>query len=191
MPNFKTKPTLTAPEGTVKLGPFTETDIPTMLAILEIPDVNNLTGSVDEFIDTTTPMSAAERESTTDWYRTRNAQTDRLDLAIEYDNQVVGEVVLNNYDEEANMSNIRILISDDFVGRGIGTQALKLMAKYAFNDVGLTALTLDVATFNPRAKHVYEKIGFIEVGVLKDDLNISGKNYDSILMKLTPDNLAK
>ena len=39
---------------------------------------------------------------------------------------------------------------------------------------------------------LYEKIDTLrEVGVLKDDLNISGKNYDSILMKLTPDNLAK
>lgn len=59
------------------------------------------------------------------------------------------------------------------------------MTDYIFKETSLSALTLDVFEFNPKAKHVYEKIGFEAFGRLEAEAIIDGKAYDSIEMILT------
>ena len=44
--------------------------------------------------------------------------------------------------------------------RGLGTEAIRRFVRYAFEDRGLDAVELNVYAHNPRAKHVYEKVGF-------------------------------
>lgn len=183
MVNFSIKPTLR--DDIVTLRPVEEQDIPTLLDILSMPNVNNLTGSSDTFLTEKVELTAEDVQKTTNWYKTRNDQKDRLDLVIQYDAVVVGEVVINLYNEEKNQANFRILISDDYVGKGIGQRALTLLIHYVFQELGLDALTLDVFEFNPRAAHVYEKAGFQEVGRLKNEIEVDGTSYDSIEMILT------
>lgn len=180
---FNFKPTLS--NETVTLRPFREEDIPAMLEMLTMPNVNNLTGVSDTFLTEKIELTDDVKQKTTEWYKTRNSQQDRLDLAIEYNDVVVGEVVINSYDEIKNQANFRVLISDDYVNKGIGSNALRLLLPYIFNEVGLSALTLDVFEFNPRASHVYEKVGFEEIGRLKNEIEVDGKSYDSIEMILT------
>lgn len=187
MINFMNKPTLTEKTGRVVLWPFQSEDISTMLDILSLPGVNNLTSSVDEFTHEKVVMPADEREKTIAWYQTRNQQNDHMDLAIVYSNVLVGEVVLNNYEAKAESCNIRILIADSHTNLGIGSVALSLMIDAAFNRLTSKMITLDVASFNPRARHVYEKLGFKPTAVLANDYTISGQRYDSTVMTVTPE----
>lgn len=181
--NFRKKPTLKKED--IILRPFIKEDIDVMLDILTMPDVNNLTGSTETFLTERLTLSAEEKEKTIKWYQTRNEQTDRLDLAIEFEHVIVGEVVINLYDSKQNQANLRILISDEYAGKGIGTKALEVVTNYIFKETSLSALTLDVFEFNPKAKHVYEKIGFETFGRLEAEATIDGKAYDSIEMILT------
>jgi diamine N-acetyltransferase len=180
---FSLKPTLS--NETVTLRPFREEDIPVMLKLLTMPNVNNLTGVSDTFLTENIILPDDVKQKTIEWYKTRNSQQDRLDLAIEYSGVVVGEVVINLYDEIKNQANFRVLISDDYVNKGIGSNALTLLLPYVFNELELSALTLDVFEFNPRASHVYKKVGFEEIGRLKNEIEVDGQNYDSIEMILT------
>lgn len=181
--NVKEKPTLRKDD--IFLRPFIEQDINVLLNILTMPNVINLTGSTETFLTEKVTLSDEEKEKTIKWYQTRNEQTDRLDLAIEFEAVTVGEVVINLYDEKKNQANLRILISDDYAGKGIGTKALEAMTEYIFKETSLSALTLDVFEFNPKAKHVYEKIGFEAFGRLEAEAIIDDKAYDSIEMILT------
>ncbi|WP_235848372.1 GNAT family N-acetyltransferase [Litchfieldia alkalitelluris] len=121
------------------------------------------------------------------WYSTRNEQTDRLDLAIMDKSQdiTVGEVVANLYDEKNQSMNFRILIGPRGRNRGLGTEATQLFIDYLFTHTNLLQLTLSVFDFNPRAKNVYEKIGFVVESIDKNDLEYEGEMIDSINMKLT------
>lgn len=76
----------------VVLRPFKDEDFPFIEECLQDPEVLKLTGSSSDF----------NRESILHWYNTRNEQTDRLDLAIVDQSQVllVGVVVVNLYDEK-------------------------------------------------------------------------------------------
>ena len=178
MIDLKTKPTLVGEK--VILRPFTDEDFPYLEECLKDPEVIKLTGSSAEY----------DREVTMNWYGTRNVQTDRLDLAIVDQSQtiLVGEVVVNVYDEENQSMNFRILIGPRGRNRGLGTEATQLMVDYIFKNTNLNQLTLSVFVFNPRAKNVYEKVGFVKYSVDKNELEFEGQWIDSINMKLSRDN---
>jgi RimJ/RimL family protein N-acetyltransferase len=165
-------------EGTkVILRPFKAEDFPFIEECLKDQEVIKLTGSSADF----------DRETAINWYNSRNEQTDRLDLAIvdKSADHLVGEVVVNFYDERTQGMNFRILIGPRGRNRGLGTEATQLMIDYIFQHTNLKQLTLSVYEFNPRARTVYEKIGFVFESLDKNDLEFEGKWIDSINMKLT------
>jgi len=165
----------------VTLRPFKEEDFPHIKACLTDEEVLKLTGSDMDF------DFEEEEENILDWYRSRHTQTDRLDLAIVDPilDILVGEAVINLYDESTHSMNFRILIGPQGRNRGLGTEATLLLIDYVFKNTTLHYLTLDVLEFNPRARHVYEKIGFVKNGVHKNELEFEGEWIDSIQMKLT------
>ncbi|SFJ88823.1 diamine N-acetyltransferase [Halobacillus dabanensis] len=159
------------------LRPFQNGDFPYIEECLKDPEVLKLTGSDAGF----------NRDTVHQWYDTRNEQTDRLDLAIvdRFQDILVGEVVLNLYEEKSNSMNFRILIGPKGRNRGLGTEATQQIIDYAFKNTNLNQLTLSVYDFNPRAKKVYEKVGFVVESIDENDLEFEGEWVDSINMKLT------
>ncbi|PID05433.1 GNAT family N-acetyltransferase [Sporosarcina sp. P31] len=167
----------------VVLRPFKDEDFPFIEECLKDPEVLKLTGSSSDF----------NRESILQWYNTRNEQTDRLDLAIVDQSQglLVGEVVVNLYDEKNHSMNFRILIGPRGRNRGLGTETTQLIIDYIFTNTTLNQLTLSVFDFNPRAKYVYEKVGFEIENIDKNDLEFEGEWIDSINMKLKKESWLK
>ncbi|CEI83080.1 acetyltransferase [Oceanobacillus oncorhynchi subsp. incaldanensis] len=165
----------------VTLRPFKEEDFPHINACLTDEEVLKLTGSDMDF------DFEEEEENILGWYRSRHTQTDRLDLAIvdSFLDILVGEAVINLYDESTHSMNFRILIGPQGRNRGLGTEATQLLIDYVFKNTTLHYLTLDVLEFNPRARHVYEKIGFVKVGINENELEFEGEWIDSMQMKLT------
>ncbi|HAM80534.1 GNAT family N-acetyltransferase [Ornithinibacillus bavariensis] len=182
MVNLKHKPII---EGeTVILRPFKmKEDFPFLEECLQDSEVIKLTGSTDDF----------DKQEVWDWYNTRNEQLDRLDLAIidKTTENLVGEVVANLYDEAENSMNFRIMIGPRGRNRGLGTEATQLMVNYLFQHTDINFITLSVFAFNPRAKAVYEKVGFVFHSIDEKDLEYEGEWIDSINMKLTRDNWMK
>jgi RimJ/RimL family protein N-acetyltransferase len=114
----------------------------------------------------------------------------RLDLVIcaQETNQAVGEVVLNNIDYVNRGANIRIgLFSEKDYSRGYGTEALILMLDHAFGALNLHRVELGVYEFNPRALHVYEKIGFKQEGVIRDQLFYDHRYHNLVIMSILED----
>lgn len=106
-------------------------------------------------------------------------------IALPDDSRAVGEVVINEIDRDNNSANIRIaLFRSEDVNRGYGTEAMRLMVGYGFEHLGLHRISLSVYAFNPRAVRAYEKVGFVQEGVLRDDLYWEGAYYDSIIMSI-------
>jgi RimJ/RimL family protein N-acetyltransferase len=175
MVNLGDKPVILGEK--VILRPFKDEDFPYIEECLKDPEVIKLTGSTSDF----------DRDSTMQWYSTRNEQTDRLDLAIVDRSQdiLVGEIVVNLYDEKNHSMNFRILIGPRGRNRGLGTEATDLMIDYVFRNTSLNQLTLSVYEFNPRAKNVYEKIGFVLESIDEKELEFEGEWIDSINMTLT------
>jgi len=95
-----------------------------MMECLKDPEVLKFTGSSGVF----------DWDAIVEWYNTRNSQTDRLELAIvdKNNNITVGEVVLNEYNEDKHSMNFKILIGPRGRNRGLGTETTKLIIDYIF-----------------------------------------------------------
>jgi RimJ/RimL family protein N-acetyltransferase len=105
------------------------------------------------------------------WLRSRPGQLERLDWAIlnSETGDFLGEVVLNELDTQAATMNLRIALLSTILGRGIGTQSVKLVVDYGFQVLGLSRITLDVWSENQRAIRVYEKVGFVQTSTIYEE----------------------
>ncbi|MFF2775099.1 GNAT family N-acetyltransferase [Streptomyces sp. NPDC058052] len=171
---FSSKPTLTG--DLVALRPVTEDDVPALLPLFEDAEVARLTGSHTHFDE-----PALRR-----WYGSRGATDDRLDLAVveRATGRVIGEAVLNEWDPGNESCAFRIAFVPDAVGRGLGTEATRLIVGHAFGALGLHRVWLEVYAFNPRARRAYEKAGFRPEGVLRDALLWEGERVDATVMSV-------
>jgi RimJ/RimL family protein N-acetyltransferase len=182
--SFAAKPTLTGER--VTLRPFIEADVPALVAALSDPEVLRLTGSSHGDQPPSAVPSAPADEQVRLWYRSRNAQLDRLDLAVvdRATGHCVGEVVLNDWNEANRSCNFRTLLGPGGRDRGLGTEALRLVVGYGFEQLGLHRIELEVYAFNPRARHVYEKVGFVAEGVLREGLRYGDGWVDATVMSI-------
>lgn len=95
----------------------------------------------------------------------------------------VGSVYLRDIDEVHHKAEYGIFIGEsDALSRGFGTQAARLMIRYAFETMGLHKLMLRVLAGNDRAKRSYEKAGFAQEAYLREDVYLEGGYRDVILM---------
>ncbi len=179
---FADKPTLTGDRAVLR--PFDGGDLPAMAEAIADPEVGRLTGSVNSSAQRAD--EGFDEDRLREWYSTRNAQADRLDLAIvdRGSGECVGEVVLNEWEPENASCNFRILIGPRGRDRGLGTEATRLILAHAFDTAGLHRVSLEVYAFNPRAQRAYEKAGFVREGVRRDALRFDGGFVDSVLMSV-------
>jgi len=70
-------------------------------------------------------------------------------------------------------------------GRGLGTRCFRLLLRYCFEELRLHMAWLLAAEFNNPARHMYEKLGFVQAGRLPQSLYRDGRYWDLLLMALT------
>ena len=67
-------------------------------------------------------------------------------------------------------------------GKGYGTDAMKVILRYAFQELNLRRVSLDSFEYNPRAIRSYEKAGFVHEGRAREFLYREGRRWDLIFM---------
>ena len=83
------------------------------------------------------------------------------------------------------MPGIDLFVATGFQGRGIGPEAIRLVARHLFEERGHHRLTIDPAAANERAIWAYEKVGFRRVGVMRlYERSIDGTWHDGLLMDM-------
>lgn len=114
---------------------------------------------------------------------------DRCDFLITApDGRIIGESVINEIDWDLKCANFRIgIFHPEDCGRGIGSWAVQMTRDFAFEQLKLHRLELDVFSFNPRAERAYLKAGFKREGVLRDAVRDGDGYADDILMALLED----
>lgn len=75
----------------------------------------------------------------------------------------------------------------EYWGEGYGTDAMRILLRYAFEELNLHRLSLSVFEYNSRAIRSYEKVGFVIEGRARQFLNRDGRRYDMIFMGILRD----
>jgi ribosomal-protein-serine acetyltransferase len=101
----------------------------------------------------------------------------------------LGGVGLNFINRVHQMGNLGYWVRTTAAGRGIATQAARLMARFAFEQVRLHRVEIVVAIPNIASQRVAEKTGAVREGILRNRLLIRGAAHDAILFSLIPSDL--
>ncbi|NYI07466.1 GNAT family N-acetyltransferase [Allostreptomyces psammosilenae] len=118
--------------------------------------------------------------------RPRNAYGSLL-LGVEAlaDGALIGLVSLHDAEPEKGIAELDIYLGEkDYWGRGYATDAMRTICRYGFEDMRLHKVTLTVVTENHAARRVYEKVGFVEEGRLRQVFRRDGRWYDMYTMGL-------
>ena len=101
------------------------------------------------------------------------------------DGRLVGIVSLVQIDLISKNACFGIVMGDKKrQGRGIGTDATRVVVQYGFDMLNLNRIYLLVPAYNARAKSVYRKIGFVREGVMRRHVFMNGRYHDVEVMGL-------
>ena len=99
----------------------------------------------------------------------------------------IGNTALQDIDGRTRTAEFGIFIAEsDFRGDGRGTEATRLMLRFAFETLSLENIILRVYEYNERAMSVYERVGFQQIGRRRGAQRRQGRNWDIVLMDITP-----
>jgi len=108
-----------------------------------------------------------------------------LGIAITQTDALIGATGLHQIDYKNRHANFGINIGEKTQwGNGYGTEATYLMVQYGFETLNLNRVRLLVFENNPRARRAYEKVGFKQEGVLRQDRFHEGRYWDTITMAM-------
>lgn len=176
----------------MRLRPIEVRDSERLWEAVQDPEGTRLTGTTAVFT----------REQIDEWARTVSDRPGRFDWAIcpaaERDgkpvsDELIGEIVLNDLDEDVRSANLRLQLLPNYRGRGYGREAIAEVLRFAFEGVdgepgpGLHRVSLDVLSINPRAQALYESLGFRPEGRLRDIYRDGDTWADAIVMSILED----
>ena len=99
------------------------------------------------------------------------------------DDRLLGTCQLRAIDRRARAAELRIRLGDeDDRGRGLGSEAVGLLLRHAFDDLNLRRVSLQVLATNERALAVYRAAGFEEEGRLREAAYVDGSYVDVLLL---------
>jgi UDP-4-amino-4,6-dideoxy-N-acetyl-beta-L-altrosamine N-acetyltransferase len=119
------------------------------------------------------------------WIETTNNDNQMLSLAIvlKDGDRLIGGAGLREIDLVNRHAVFGICLGNkDEWDKGYGTEALGLLLDHAFGTMNLNRVCLHVLENNPRAQRVYEKVGFLQEGVLRQETFREGRYWDTIVM---------
>lgn len=163
--------------GPVTLRRPNADDVASRLALGNRPDIHRMFGG----------DPADFRELTQDgaeaWVARLTAE--KHGWVITFEGRLVGSIRLHSINPMDRRASLAIGILDpNALGQGIGTRAMRLVARHAFETLGLNRLSLRVLDFNARAIAAYEKVGFKLEGREREAAIIAGQWHDDLLMGL-------
>jgi len=127
------------------------------------------------------------KRTTREWFDKdlEKERPDQFPFAIHTleDDHLIGDV---------GLGDVQWTHSDAFVGiglgeraywdKGYGTDAMQVILRYAFTELNLHRVSLNVFEYNPRAMKSYEKAGFSYEGKMRKMLHRDGKRWDIVFM---------
>ncbi len=113
-----------------------------------------------------------------------SSDTDEIGFAIHSlaDDKLIGEIGLWLLPPHGE-GMVYIMVGERALwGKGYGTDAMRVLLRYAFTELNLHRVSLRTFGFNQRAIRSYEKCGFVLEGNSRRALNKLGTRWDEVWM---------
>ncbi|MDH6234895.1 RimJ/RimL family protein N-acetyltransferase [Mesorhizobium soli] len=163
--------------ASVRLRPPEEADIDARLALGRDTEIAEMFGV------STWDVSPLTREEVLGWFQALCNHPHAW--VIENGQTFIGEIRLDRVDFLDRRASIAVGIFDPAsLGRGLGSEAIRLALCHAFGTMGLHRIGIRVLAYNERAIRAYEKCGFRIEGRERETAFVNGAWHDDIMMGL-------
>ena len=120
------------------------------------------------------PTSKIEQER---WFENQAFDKKNLRFIIEFEGKAVGLATLTSIDWKNRKADHGIkLFGDDIKGKGIGTDTVRTIMKYAFEELQLNRLYGSIMEHNIASQKLYEKCGWVIEGCSRQSI-FKGNRY--------------
>ncbi|WP_439021990.1 GNAT family N-acetyltransferase [Bacillus thuringiensis] len=120
--------------------------------------------------------------------RGRKSNSVSFMLRTVQDDRLIGFVAIHGIEWNNRTGLLAIGIGDvNDRGKGYGKEAIQLILKYAFYEMNLHRVGLDVISYNKAAIALYKKMGFQMEGCMREAVQRDGKCFDRIIMGILRD----
>ncbi len=164
----------------VRLRAVTREDLPRYTGWIADPEVRR-------YLNFYRPMTLEEEAR---WFERMAGDESQTVFAIETvdGGRHIGTVGLHGLHSRYRSAEAGIFIGEkEFWGHGYGTEAMRLLLAFAFDQLNLHRVYLHVHGGNARARRSYEKCGFVEEGVLRQAVFKDGDYHDVTVMSVLRD----
>lgn len=156
----------------INFRPHTRDDLPLRVRWLNNKD------AIKYAWDSKTP---ATEETESKWFDDYENDPGKKFFTILFDDTPIGFLGVRKIDQVHGIGNVFILIGeDDYRGKGIGRIAMNWLIDYAFNDLKLDFLDLEVDKRNTHAIELYKSLNFQIVGEDDRDYKMLLKRDDIV-----------
>lgn len=137
----------------------------------------------------TTWVRPTPTSGTVELMRAWSANTgNNVGLAVERldDGALVGHATLHSVDKN-RCAELAVVLGRDYWSGGHGTDAVRVLVRYGFAEMGLHRIQLGTFAFNTRAIAAYRRVGFAEEGRRRQAVFHAGQWHDDVLMAVLAD----
>jgi RimJ/RimL family protein N-acetyltransferase len=169
----------------VRLRPWTGADVPGIVLAFNDPVMRR-------FSWRTGPHTEADARDVLARQEADRLRGEALNLALvepRDPNVVLGGVSLSGVRRDQGYATVGYWLVPEARGRGAATQAVRLLARWAFTELGIARLELTCAPDNEASQRVAERCGFVREGLLRSHVPFQGTRRDSVIYGLLPDDL--
>lgn len=103
-------------------------------------------------------------------------------------NRLIGQLRVNNIDNENSHCEIGIDIAVKYRGIGYGKKSYVCIMDYLFMQKNFNTIYLRVGDFNKNAIKLYEKLGFVNSGFYKNYLFRNGRYHNYLIYSISKEN---
>ncbi len=97
----------------------------------------------------------------------------------------IGNIYLNKIDKTHRSAVLGILIGDKgYRGKGYGSEAIHHILRYSFEELGLHRVSALILEDNIASRRTFEKLGFVQDGILRESLFKGGKFRNQVVVSL-------
>ena len=98
--------------------------------------------------------------------------------------ELVGHIALWGIDLRNKGATLGVIVGEEYAGKHYGPDAIKVIVRYGFKEIGLHRIQLQAYAYNERAIAVYEKLGFVHEGTGRETVFHDGSWQDEVTMSI-------
>ena len=164
-------------DGVVSLRAWRRADAPELVVALRDPDI-------PRFTRIPSPYTEADAR---EFLERRSAEETSFAIVEAPDAALLGGIGLRDVGEARG--ELGYWVRAHARGRGVAPRALRLVARWAFEDLRLARLQLLTRTDNSASQRAAERAGFRREGVLRSYMDFGDRRDDGVMFGLLPGDL--